>query len=513
MLKLSFYILIINSLLLSAPISNNIALEVAKNTFTRYHQSKNINNFDLKNIDIIESEGEAIIHIYQLNPTGFIMISLEDRSRPVLAYGFESNFKLENMPTNLTYIMNLYKSEIIQLKLSNQERSIEVQEEWDNILLNNQNNDNNSTRNVTPLLDAEFDQSGAWNNALTDFGFYGPVGCVAVSMSQIMHYWEYPSQGAGSNYYNEDDYGMLEVDFSTAFYDYDNMAATYATSASQQLLYHTGISVNMDYDNSGSGASVEGVYPSAEYALENFFLYNENISPVYKDNYTTTEFRNILKNELEENRPILYSGYEDSNYNGGHAWNVDGYQGNNVHCNWGWGGWNNGYFSLTTMGGFESYQTALISIIPEPYMNPLALFEFEVSNMTVTFIDLSEFVNETPIELWNWDYGDGNIETNSYGFTEHTYNASGEYEVNLNVTNIYGQISQTHTELIMIGDPILPGDVTLDELVNILDVVLLINFVLGSDTPNNSEFNAGDYNGDGYLNVQDIVLIINLILD
>ncbi|HIE79945.1 MAG TPA: hypothetical protein EYQ03_04675, partial [Nitrospinaceae bacterium] len=132
-----------------------------------------------------------------------------------------------------------------------------------------------------------------------------------------------------------------------------------------------------------------------------------------------------MKNELEENRPILYSGYEDSNYNGGHAWNVDGYQGNNVHCNWGWGGWNNGYFSLTTMGGFESYQTALISIIPEPYMNPLALFEFEVNNMTVTFIDLSEFVNETTIELWNWDYGDGNIETNSYGFTEHTYNASG----------------------------------------------------------------------------------------
>ena len=512
MLKMLLYILLINSLLFSAPVSNQIALTIAKNTFSKYHESKDVNNFDLKNIDVIKSGDESIIHIYQLNPTGFIMVSLEDKSVPVLAYGFESNFKLENMPTNLTYIMNLYKSEINQLRLSNTERSSDAEEQW-NDMLSNQDDNGTSTRDVSPLLDAEFDQSGAWNNALTDFGFYGPVGCVAVSMSQIMHYWGYPEQGVGSNSYFENDYGMLEVDFGTAFYDFDNMAATYATSASQQLLYHTGISVNMDYDNSGSGASVEGVYPSAEYALENFFIYNENIYPVYKENYTTTEFRNILKNELEENRPILYSGYEDSNYNGGHAWNVDGYQGTNLHCNWGWGGWNNGYFNLTTMGGFDSYQTALIDIIPEPYTNPLALFEFEISDMTVIFIDLSDVVNETQIESWNWNYGDGNTETNNYGFAEHTYSNSGDYEVSLTVTNIYGQTSQAHTELIAIGDPILPGDVTLDEVVNILDVVLLINFVLGADTPNNSEFNAGDYNNDGYLNVQDIVLIINLILD
>ena len=324
MLKMLLYILLINSLLFNAPVSNQTALTIAKNTFSKYHKSKDVNNFDLKNIDIIKLGNESIIHIYQLNPTGFIMVSLEDKSVPVLAYGFESNFKLENMPTNLTYIMNLYKSEINQLRLSNTERSSDAEEQWNNIL-SNQDDDGSSTRDVSPLLDAEFDQSGAWNNALTDFGFYGPVGCVAVSMSQIMHYWGYPEQGVGSNSYFENDYGMLEADFGTAFYDFNSMAATYATSASQLLLYHTGISVNMDYANSGSGAAVEGVYPSAEYALENFFIYNDNIYPVYKENYTTTEFRNILKNELEENRPILYSGYEDSNYNGGHAWNVDGY--------------------------------------------------------------------------------------------------------------------------------------------------------------------------------------------
>ena len=67
----------------------------------------------------------------------------------------------------------------------------------------------------------------------------------------------------------------------------------------------------------------------------------------------------------------------------------------------------NGYFNLNTMGGFEADQTALINLIPQPYTNPLALFEYEIDDMTAIFIDLSEFVNETQISSWNWNFGDG----------------------------------------------------------------------------------------------------------
>mgnify|MGYP001987321306 CR=1 FL=1 len=339
-------------------------------------------------------------------------------------------------------------------------------------------------------------------------------GCVAISMSQIMHYWGYPEQGVGSNYYIEDDYGTLEADFGATFYDFDNMAATYATSASQLLIYHTGISVNMDYDYSGSGAMTGGSYPSAEYALENFFAYGQDINEKYRDDYSSdTEFRNILKDQLEHHQPILYSGYEDNNYNGGHAWNIDGYQNNNLHCNWGWGGWNNGYFNLSSMGGFSSHQGAMVNILPEPFTTPLALFEFYLDDMTAIFIDLSEVVNESEIEYWNWNFGDGSSETNTNGFSEHTYSDPGEYTVLLTITNIYGYSSDPHIETVTIGEPILPGDVNFDEVVNILDVVLIVNFVLGSETPTNSQYNAGDYNDDGYLNIQDIVMLINAILD
>ena len=46
----------------------------------------------------------------------------------------------------------------------------------------------------------------------SQIGFNGPVGCVAVAMSQLMHYWKHPYTGEGSNGYNEDDYGDQLLD-------------------------------------------------------------------------------------------------------------------------------------------------------------------------------------------------------------------------------------------------------------------------------------------------------------
>ena len=56
------------------------------------------------------------------------------------------------------------------------------------------------------------------------------------------------------------------------------------------------------------------------------------------------------------------------------------------------------------------------------------------------------------------------------------------------------------------------GDINMDGSVNILDAVILVNFVLGFQIPTNSEFSASDLNDDGILNVLDIVQLVNIIL-
>jgi hypothetical protein len=142
--------------------------------------------------------------------------------------------------------------------------------------------------------------------------------------------------------------------------------------------------------------------------------------------------------------------------------------------------------------------------------NPMALFEYEVNDLTVTFMDLSEIVNEVELETWLWNFGDGSTSFSSA--PQHTYAQGGSYDVSLTVTNIYGMESEPHTETVQLGSNIMSGDINGDSILNILDIVLVVNFILGSDTPDASEFVAADLNSDGILNILDVVTLTNLIL-
>jgi len=57
------------------------------------------------------------------------------------------------------------------------------------------------------------------------------------------------------------------------------------------------------------------------------------------------------------------------------------------------------------------------------------------------------------------------------------------------------------------------GDVNNDTTLNILDIVTLVNFVLGTDQPEECQSESSDLNQDGGLNILDIVQLVNIILN
>ena len=57
------------------------------------------------------------------------------------------------------------------------------------------------------------------------------------------------------------------------------------------------------------------------------------------------------------------------------------------------------------------------------------------------------------------------------------------------------------------------GDLNLDGNLDVLDVVTMVNFVLGGSNPTESELFIGDMNADGILNIQDIILLIYAIIN
>ena len=57
------------------------------------------------------------------------------------------------------------------------------------------------------------------------------------------------------------------------------------------------------------------------------------------------------------------------------------------------------------------------------------------------------------------------------------------------------------------------GDVNMDSVIDVLDVVLVLNFILQYATPTDGQIWLSDINNDNTLNVLDVISLVNLILD
>ena len=73
------------------------------------------------------------------------------------------------------------------------------------------------------------------------------------------------------------------------------------------------------------------------------------------------------------------------------------------------------------------------------------------------------------------------------------------------VFNLAGQVSHNDS----LSNPILDAEINYLGHINVLDVVALVNIVLGNGDP----VDAGDMNGDGILNVLDVVMLVSIILE
>ena len=113
---------------------------------------------------------------------------------------------------------------------------------------------------------------------------------------------------------------------------------------------------------------------------------------------SATAWIELLKTELDNNRPILYRGH--SNSSGGHAFVCDGYDSNDkFHFNWGWSGSANGFFSLTALTpsshNFSEFQAAIIGIQPKDGSTPAKNYDLYM-NTDLTATNTSNSTSSEP---------------------------------------------------------------------------------------------------------------------
>ena len=64
-----------------------------------------------------------------------------------------------------------------------------------------------------------------------------------------------------------------------------------------------------------------------------------------------------------------------------------------------------------------------------------------------------------------------------------------------------------------LSESIILGDINQDNVIDVLDIVLIINIILGHHDPDIGQSIASDLNSDGIINIQDIILLINIIFN
>jgi len=322
--------------------------------------------------------GARVVDFYVFNTgsNGFVMISADDRVVPVLGFSTESSFRAGYLPSSIADWFDNYSRQINYVIANGLTAAPKVSSQWTSLMSDVKTLSKTTVTIVPPMMKTAWNQSPNYNY-LCPFDYTADTnvvtGCVATAMAQVMKFWNWPRRGEGMHSYNAGTYGMLSADFGGTVYQWDSMPNYVATNnpAVGTLMLQAGVSVNMSYGVTESGASVMNYgNPSVsctQNALPAYFGYKATLQGLFKSSYNDSDWVDILKTELNAGRPVIYSGYGND---GGHCFITDGYLTNSrFHFNWGWGGYANGYFIVESLtpanSSFNDGQAIITGIEPD----------------------------------------------------------------------------------------------------------------------------------------------------
>ena len=387
-------------------VDTNVAQNVGKTFLTQKISSPIHKNTGLDCVYSVVSnrkgaEPLTYFYVFNLDSTGFVIVSGIDNVMPILAYSTEGIFDPSNIPPSMETVLNRYKTEISYVVENEITATQQVKKQWNDLISGKTPIRKANIASVEPLLRGiNWNQGPIYNDscpydskAIPSYNYKCPAGCVATAMAMIIKYWEYPTQGFGSKCYNANfahwgygNYGQQCANFGNTTYDYTLMPNKISSNSSlaekqavAQLSYHCGVAANMMYGPNGSGANMG----NAQDALIYYFGYSQ-AELVYKYFYTDEEWIDMLKDQINNEQPILCSG-SDVSAGAGHAFVCDGYDEDNYfHFNWGWGGAYNCYCKVDSLipggvgmgggnGNYSQNQNAIINIKVDKGITPIEI--------------------------------------------------------------------------------------------------------------------------------------------
>lgn len=223
---------------------------------------------------------------------------------------------------------------------------------------------NSVLRPVSPLLKTNWAQEYPYNvKCPMTTGGQTLSGCVATAFAQVLYHLRLPISMHGSKTYRWADQegghpANLSYDFGRMPIDWDNLVDEYSDHSTPEqveaignFLYALGVMSEMNYCYQGGSGSL---------TITTTNSINTYCTGIRSQQYKGVNLK-VVAEELNAGRPIVFSG-GDYTYSNGHCFVIDGADERGyLHCNMGWSGGGNGYYSPSYMNGYPTGQ--LINVV------------------------------------------------------------------------------------------------------------------------------------------------------
>ena len=352
---------------------------------------------EVANVQEFTRGATTIGYFCEVQPIGYIVVSLYKGLAPVKAYSATSNldpFSEEGLADVIKGSMERVLDAVSQqvgpiqtLDATTLQDALEINywPSWEELDADVDTfSDGLASREIRVnyqegevLLSTHWHQGDPYRSLcpIGDSGNQTLVGCVATAAAQIMKYWDWPPYGLGSHAYNwsgDDSCGnngngeTLSATFSDT-YDWAHMANSYLwidaagqwedengdvltqshLDAAAELCYEVGVGVQMDY---GVCVSEVPTY-NIEYTYEAYFRYHSDCNRQNRNDYSVLGWFNRMQIQFNANRPVQYRILGHSMV--GDGWRIMDYgHGPEYEYHMNYGGWRAG---CTTQDGCPTW--------------------------------------------------------------------------------------------------------------------------------------------------------------
>ena len=376
---------------------------------------------------------------------GFVIVSADDRTQPILGYADTGTFDEAELPENLRHWLEDYAEQIRQLDFLGLDSRLSA------VPLSA------SRHSVPPMLACKWGQHGPYNEQCP----VDPVtnelsltGCGATAMAQALYYFQYPARTTTViPGYTTETREISMPSISRTNINWQNIVPIYnngnTTAAQEQavasLIKLCASSLMMDFSSESSTSSLSDI----AYALRKYFGYDAGLQATSHFGIGMNQWDETIYGELAAGRPVVYRGTRDrEGRDSGHLFVIDGYDVSGYyHLNWGWDGKWNGYFLLNVLSPYVSAEDeavlsnegyslghwAIIGMQPDAGGTPPPL------SMTAQGLELYETATTLQRSSTSVNFPEVKLSCKTYNFTGET----NTFDIGIGLLDAAGRLVAT----------------------------------------------------------------------